>query len=76
MIRDIVCGMEIDSAKAKHKLTYRGKIYYFCSSACMEEFKKNPEHYLGGEHTGAYKEHRESRDNRHYQFHGMHQCCH
>jgi len=43
---DPVCGMEVDPAKARYKTLYRGKVYYFCSSMCKEEFEKRPEYYL------------------------------
>jgi YHS domain-containing protein len=46
MAVDPVCGMEVDPAKAKYKTLYKGKVYYFCSSMCKEEFEKRPEYYL------------------------------
>ncbi|AEA12520.1 ribosomal protein L24, putative [Thermoproteus uzoniensis 768-20] len=46
MAIDPVCGMEVDPKTAKYKTIYGGKIYYFCSQACKEEFERNPQHYL------------------------------
>lgn len=46
MVKDPVCGMEIDEKKAKNKKAYKGKIYYFCSSNCQQAFEKNPEQFL------------------------------
>ena len=46
MAIDPVCGMEVDPAMAKYKTLYRGKVYYFCSPMCKEEFEKRPEYYL------------------------------
>ncbi len=43
---DPVCGMEVDTGTAKYKTLYKGKVYYFCSPMCKDEFEKNPEHYL------------------------------
>ncbi|ADV64416.1 YHS domain-containing protein [Desulfurococcus mucosus] len=43
---DPVCGMRVDPSKSKHKTLYKGRIYYFCSSRCKEEFERNPEYYL------------------------------
>jgi Uncharacterized conserved protein len=43
---DPVCGMSVDPEKARFKTVYKGKIYYFCNKRCLEEFEKNPEHYL------------------------------
>ncbi len=45
MIKDPVCGMEVDESKAL-KLQKDGKTYYFCSSSCVTKFKANPEQYL------------------------------
>ena len=54
MVKDPVCGMDVDPKKAEYKLTYRGQEYYFCSRACMEEFSKDPQRYLSGEHNGGH----------------------
>jgi YHS domain-containing protein len=43
---DPVCGMRVDPVRAKYKAIYKGKVYYFCSRRCMEEFNSNPEYYL------------------------------
>ncbi|WP_069806778.1 YHS domain-containing protein [Vulcanisaeta thermophila] len=42
---DPVCGMEV-SEDTPYKTLYRGKIYYFCSRMCKEEFERDPEKYL------------------------------
>lgn len=44
-VKDPVCGMEVDPAKAE-KLEYQGKTYYFCSKSCKDEFAKNPSQYI------------------------------
>jgi YHS domain-containing protein len=46
LARDPVCGMMVDEGKAKFKLDYNGKTYYFCSAMCMEKFKSNPKKYV------------------------------
>ena len=38
--RDLVCGMEIEEAKAAFRATYAGVSYYFCSAECLETFKR------------------------------------
>ncbi len=43
---DPVCGMVVKEETAKATYDYKGKNYYFCSTTCEEEFKKNPEKYL------------------------------
>jgi len=46
MAKDPVCGMNVEENKAKHKLEYGGKTYYFCAQACKAEFDKNQEKYV------------------------------
>jgi YHS domain-containing protein len=42
-----VSGEKIDSSGMKAVIyEYQGKIYNFCCSMCVEEFKKNPEEYI------------------------------
>lgn len=46
MVKDPVCGMEVDEKAASAKSDYRGKTYYFCCSGCKESFDKEPEKYV------------------------------
>lgn len=46
MVKDAVCGMEVDEKKAKNKKIYKGKTYYFCSPTCQWAFEKNPEQFI------------------------------
>lgn len=39
MMKDPICGMEVDPQKAKFILEKDGKAYYFCSKSCYEAFK-------------------------------------
>lgn len=45
-VRDVVCGMMVDSETAQHKSEYRGQTYYFCSSDCKRSFDQDPQMYL------------------------------
>ncbi|MBA7516454.1 Potassium-transporting ATPase ATP-binding subunit [subsurface metagenome] len=45
-VKDPVCGMEIDPKSAAATAEYQGKTYYFCSAACHEKFKAEPEKYV------------------------------
>jgi P-type Cu+ transporter len=45
MVKDVVCGMEIEPESAVATEEYKGQTYYFCSSACQEKFKADPEKY-------------------------------
>lgn len=44
--RDPVCGMAIDGATEALAATHGGITYVFCSAACRERFRADPEHYL------------------------------
>ncbi len=45
MMKDPVCGMEVNEGQAKAKATYKDQTYYFCSDGCKQKFEKNPEQY-------------------------------
>jgi len=45
LAKDPVCAMNVDEKKASGSSSYSGKTYYFCSSACKNEFDKNPTKY-------------------------------
>lgn len=45
MEKDLVCGMQIDPAKAAGTSEYQGKTYYFCSKSCKTKFDANPSQY-------------------------------
>ncbi len=49
MVRDPVCGMEVDEKEAEYSHEHKGVRYYFCSKSCYESFKEDPEKYLSGE---------------------------
>jgi len=67
MAIDPVCGMRVDEKKAEFKLEYKGKVYYFCSKHCLEEFSRNPEKYVkGGAAREAHEHHHHSRFGRRF----------
>jgi YHS domain-containing protein len=41
MIKDPVCGMNVDEKTTKFKSEHKGKTYYFCSQACKTSLDKN-----------------------------------
>ena len=47
LVRDVVCGMEIDPATAAATSQYKGATYYFCAAGCKQDFDANPEKFLG-----------------------------
>lgn len=46
IVKDPVCGMDVDLATAKHTSEYRGETYAFCSLMCKRAFEDDPQHYL------------------------------
>jgi len=48
-VKDLVCGMWIDPAKAAAKSEYNGRTYYFCAPGCKKEFDKTPDKFLKAE---------------------------
>ncbi|RLE62048.1 MAG: YHS domain-containing protein [Thermoprotei archaeon] len=46
MVKDPVCGMEVDEKTTEYRLEYKGKVYYFCCKSCLEEFRENPSKYV------------------------------
>ncbi len=46
MERDVVCGMQVDAAKAAGSSEYKGKTYYFCAKVCKAKFDAHPENYV------------------------------
>ena len=46
MEKDVVCGMQVDPAKAAGSSQYKGNTYHFCSTACKTKFDANPGNYV------------------------------
>jgi membrane fusion protein, copper/silver efflux system len=46
MVKDVVCGMDIDPKDAAGKVEYEGKTYYFCTLECKTKFEKAPKQYV------------------------------
>src|SRR6516162_4533159 len=51
-VRDPVCGMPVDPAKARHRASHGGHGYVFCSARCREKFTAEPARYLVGTAQG------------------------
>lgn len=43
---DLVCKMEVAQVDSSIHLEYKGNIYWFCGSGCLEAFKFDPDRYL------------------------------
>ena len=46
-VRDPVCEMEVDPARAAARAEHQGDTYYFCSEACAASFRGDPDRYAG-----------------------------
>jgi Cu+-exporting ATPase len=47
VVKDPVCGMDVEPTNAAGHSEHQGHTYYFCGSKCKEKFDHNPEEYLG-----------------------------
>ena len=45
--KDLVCGMDVEIATAKHTAEHQGHTYYFCAASCRSKFLADPARYLG-----------------------------
>lgn len=47
VMKDPVCGMDVEPATATGQTEHKGQTYYFCGASCKEKFDLNPERYSG-----------------------------
>jgi len=45
MVKDPVCGMEVNPAKTSHSVEYKGETVYFCCDGCVSQFTATPEKF-------------------------------
>jgi len=65
LVKDPVCGMQVDTGRAAASDTHRNVTYHFCSTACAGTFRRDPDRYAeaarqeppytAGEHMAAPK---------------------
>ncbi|HEX3155626.1 MAG TPA: HAD-IC family P-type ATPase, partial [Candidatus Angelobacter sp.] len=46
LVKDPVCNMDVDPARAAGSSEYKGQTYYFCSPGCVKRFNADPGKYL------------------------------
>ena len=46
MVKDVVCGMEIESERAAATADYEGTTYFFCSESCHQAFLRDPSSFV------------------------------
>ena len=49
VVKDLVCGMDVDTETAEWKSVYEGQLYYFCSPGCKRDFDRDPDSYIRGQ---------------------------
>jgi YHS domain-containing protein len=52
MVKDPICGMEVNESQAPASLEYKGQKVFFCSSSCYDVIDKDPERYVISEKQG------------------------
>jgi YHS domain-containing protein len=65
-----VTGEKIDE-KTKATYEYKGKIYNFCCSMCIDEFKKDPEKYIKKVEQELQAETKPATEEQHKSSHGI-----
>ena len=45
-VRDLVCGMDVDSSNPPFLTHHNGRTYYFCSQSCRSEFERDPSQFV------------------------------
>jgi Cu+-exporting ATPase len=50
MVKDPVCGMDVDTENAQFTAEHDGQTYFFCSRGCMLDFQDDPARYLDPNH--------------------------
>ncbi|MCL6520344.1 MAG: YHS domain-containing protein [Armatimonadetes bacterium] len=48
MVRDPVCGEDLEDVEYPEVEEYKGRYYYFGALECAQEFRRNPEKYVAG----------------------------
>jgi Cu+-exporting ATPase len=52
MLKDPICGMEIEDRDSVIKRKYMGKTYFFCSFSCRDAFDAEPQKYSDRNNSG------------------------
>ena len=49
MVKDLVCGANVDETKSILKVEKDGVTHYFCSTSCQKRFRADRKKYLKAE---------------------------
>jgi P-type Cu+ transporter len=45
MVKDPVCGMQVDEKQAKASAQHQERTFFFCSTECRQQFLQEPDRY-------------------------------
>ena len=66
VVRDPVCGMEVEPSSTSLKHDYEDQTYYFCSVSCRDKFIADPNKYINPKEQLDDKSHNESSNKTEY----------
>ena len=46
MVKDLICGMDVNPETAVLKSVFEGNTYYFCNKSCKMTFDRDPKAYI------------------------------
>lgn len=49
IVKDPVCGMELEKDTAEGNVAHMGKTFFFCSEGCKNKFEKDPMKYMNND---------------------------
>ncbi|MEW5726002.1 MAG: YHS domain-containing protein [Thermodesulfobacteriota bacterium] len=77
MVRDPVCGIDVDTSKPARATRFQGRQYYFCSPHCQDEFRKAPDKFAVQPKgfIGRFLDRLARSNEKEYGSHGP-SCCH
>jgi heavy metal translocating P-type ATPase len=65
LVKDPVCGMDVDPATTEHRSEHDGQAYFFCSSHCQAKFAAGPDSYLGRDAGHSAEQHHDHQHSGH-----------
>ena len=45
-VKDLFCGMDVETETSQVQYEYQGRVYYFCDNACKQMFMLDPQKYI------------------------------
>ena len=56
-VKDLVCGMNVDSPTTAARTEHKGQTYYFCGPSCKKKFDLDPAQYMENAAGASKSEH-------------------